>query len=290
MAAKQPTAQLIFPNREAVTTGQLQNAMMVCSTAITGLIHWHRDDEESKYTPQDSEARIALENTLITACARLDKILIDDRRWSIEYQMGLENEFKKSHASNLAFLESQQKASEEVASPHFQHRPRLAKSEDGQLWVAIMGDEKDLDNAVLGIGRTPEEALAEFDKNFQGKEKSPEVIAFLKGRAEQFQKNYGQEKLDEVGTGKPQYSLSGGDNGEDDGGEIRQTRGVGPGADATLGPKSVAYGKSAAYEEEVRVRHPQPPRGSQVSPKTGLRTVAAFLSRLFRLDKNRSGQ
>src|SRR6266566_9046993 len=127
--AKQPTAQLIFPNREAVTTGQLQNAMMVCSTAITGLIHWRGESEDSKYTPQNSEARIALENTLIKACDRLDKILIDDRRWSIEYQMNLEDEFKKSHELNKSFLESQCKVSEEISSPHFQHKPTLAKSQ-----------------------------------------------------------------------------------------------------------------------------------------------------------------
>jgi len=281
--AKQPTAQLVFPSREAVTTGQLQNAMMVCSTAITGLIHWRGESEDSKYTPQNSEARIALENTLIKACDRLDKILIDDRRWSIEYQMNLEDEFKKSHELNKSFLESQCKVSEEISSPHFQHKPTLAKSQDGQLWFAILGDKKDLANSIVGIGRTPDEALQEFDKNFQGQKNSPEVIALLKKRVKD-QKNYGQEQVEQAGVGDANQNGCVGDTSGEDSRNSEPPERVNPWTNAALGPKSPQYAKDiTAGWSDTR-------RGSQAPRKAGLRSIASFLSRLFRLDKNRAGR
>ena len=287
--AKQPTAQLLFPNRENVTTGQLQNAITVCSMAVNALINpWQGfSNVSSEDAPKTPEARIALENTLIAACNRLDKILADDRRWSIEYQMALEDEFKKSHASNLAFLESQREAAAEVASPHFQHRPKLAKSQDGKLWIAILGDEKDLSNAVVGIGRTPEEALREFDKNFQGQENSPEVIALLKKRAED-QQNYGQEQVEQTGVGNADQVGSARDAREDNSGVAEPPRGISPGTDATLGPSRPDYGRPVA--KAVSVRWPDARGGSQAPRKAGLRKVAAFLSRFLRLDKDRSGK
>jgi len=283
--AKQPTAQLIFPNREAVTTGQLQNAIGVCSMAVTALINPWRGFVDSEDAPKNPEARIALENTLIKACDRLDKILSDDRRWSIDYQMGLEDEFKKSHAANLAFLESQRDAAAEVASPHFQHRPKLAKSQDGQLWVAILGDEKDLPNAVVGMGRTPDEALREFDKNFQGRENSPEVIAFLKKRVED-QKNYGQEhQVEQTGVSNAEQVVSVPDASSEDSRIVEPARSFRPGANATLGPSRPEFAKGSP----ISVRWPDARRGSQAPRKAGLRTVASFLSRFFRLGKSRSG-
>lgn len=281
--AKQPTAQLIFPNREAVTTGQLQNAITVCSMAVTALINpWKGFVADGDETPKVPEARIALENTLIKACDRLDKILSDDRRWSIDYQMGLEDEFKKSHAFNLKFLEAQSAAAEEVASPHFQHRPKLAKSADGKLWVAILGDESDVSNAVVGMGRTPEEALAEFDKNFKGKENSPEVIAFLKARAEQ--KNYGQEhQVEQTGTGDAGKPSGVEDAGPQNSGDTEPPRGVHPGANVPFGPLRPQNAQSVAGRVGLL-------RGGKETRKTGLRKVAASVSRFFRLDKNRSGR
>jgi hypothetical protein len=283
---KQPTAQLIFPNREDVTTGQLQNAISVCSLAVTALINPWRGFSGGEDDPKNSEARIALENTLIKACDRLDKILADDRRWSIEYQMALEAEFKKSHAMNFAFLESQQKAADEVASPHFQHRPKLAKSQDEQIWIAVLGDEKDLNNAVVGMGRTPEEALQEFDKNFQGKETSPEVIAFLKKRIED-QKNYGQEhQVEQTGSGNVNCASGGKYAGEEDIRDSEPSRGIHPGTDATFGPSR----PELSQDNGVPASWPSACGGSQAPRKTGFRKITAFLSRFFRLDKGRFGR
>jgi hypothetical protein len=284
--AKQPTAQLIFPNREAVTTGQLANALQVCSMTVTALINPWRGFVEGEDAPKNPEARIALENTLIKACNRLDEILSDDRRWSVDYQMALEDEFKKSHAQNLRYVEAHASAAEEVASPHYQHRPKLAKSADGKMWVAILGDERDLNNALVGIGRTPEEALAEFDKNFQGKENSPEVIAFLKQRAEQT--NYGKDKQNMDGTGvcNADQPVVGKQISGVDSGDAQPPRSIRPGTDAAFGPARPQYeGRQAG-----RVGLTRASREGQVPRKAGLRAIASRLSRFFRLGQNRSGR
>lgn len=49
----------------------------------------------------------------------------------------------------------------EYARPSAVYRPTLAK--DGNAWLAIYGD---LPTGVVGVGSTPEEAMADFDKNW----------------------------------------------------------------------------------------------------------------------------
>ena len=285
MAQRQPTAQLIFPNRENVTTGQLQNVLQVCNTAITGLINPWRGFVADSEAPQNSEARIALENTLIKACDRLDKILSDDQRWTIEYQKNLEAEFNKSHAENLKFLEAQRKASEEISTPHFQWRPTLLKSADGKMWVALLGDPQDPSKGIVGIGRTPEEALAEFDKDFSGKQKSPEVIAFLKTRAAEEQM-YEQQQVD-TGTNRNVRQPAGEeDAGVSNSGDSGPQRGLGERLHSKVGPKDPRLALGTGEDAiGLGVAGTQGSSGESRTPF--LRKVAAFLSRLFRLDSGR---
>lgn len=49
-----------------------------------------------------------------------------------------------------------------VAAPHTRMRPAIFP--DGNMWCALYGD--DLQNGVAGFGKTPYEACADFDKNW----------------------------------------------------------------------------------------------------------------------------
>jgi hypothetical protein len=249
--------------------------------AVTALINpWNGFVKHDDDAPKNSEARIALENTLIKACDRLDKILEDDRRWSLEYQMNLEAEFHKSHAQNLNLLESQATAAAEVASPHFQYRPRIAKSQDGTVWMAILGDENDISRCIIGLGRTPEEALAEFDKKFQGKELSPEVDAFLKQR----QENYGQETVDTNGQ-EQAGQVAGGENAnQQDSGNIEPARGISQGTNAPFGPTRPGYAKSVA------TGLPQARGGGEETRTSFVRKIAAFCRRFWGVGKTRGSR
>lgn len=287
MAQRQPTAQLIFPNRENVTTGQIQNVLQVCNLAVTGLINPWRGfvDSDGSDNPKQSEARIALENTLIKACDRLDKILDDDQRWTIDYQKGLEDEFKKSHAENLKFLEAQRKASEEITTPHFQWRPTIMKSEDGNLFVALLGDPEKPTEGITGIGRTPEEALEEFDKNFRGKQNSPEVLAFLKARSDE-QKMYEHQTVDPERNSNAGQSSGEEDPNPENSRNPGPKRGLGEGINTTFGPKNPRF--VLGTDDGTLDSGFAGTQRSGREPRTSfVRKVASFLSRFFRLGKSR---
>lgn len=287
---REPVAQLIFPNRENVTTGQIQNVLTVCNMAVTGLINPWRGFHSEEDAPQNPEARIALENTLTAACARLDQILKDDRRWSIEYQMALEAEFHKTHAENQKFMEAQRKASEEVASPHFQWRPQLMQSQDGKVWIALLGDPKDPMKGIMGMGRTPEEALEEFDKDFRGKEKSPEVIAFLKKRVVE-QKHYEQNAVDTErdSNAGPRIGKENPNQGHRE--AIEPPASIGARLHSTFGPADPRHSlrTSETTKETISSGVVGTQGGGRETRTPLVRKVAAFLSRLWRrLDPRRA--
>lgn len=284
---RQPTATLVFPNRENVTTGQIQNVLQICNTAVTGLINpWRGFVGDDDSSPKNSEARIALENTLIKACDRLDKILGDDQRWSIDYQKGLEDEFKRSHSENLKFLESQRRASEEISSPHFQWKPTLMKSQDGKLFSAFLGEPEN--PYVIGIGRSLEEALEEFDKDFCGKQKSPEVIAFLKARVAE-QQMYEQKTLD-AGRSNDAGQSSGEENlDEGDRASAQQNDELGEGIHQRLGPRDPRNQAGSIEEgETIPVDFPGTFGSGGETRPSFFRKIAARVSRFFGLDKDRS--
>lgn len=53
----------------------------------------------------------------------------------------------------------------ELNRPSYLYKPRL--SIDGDEWCALYGE--DLQNGVVGFGKSPEEAYADFDKNWAKK-------------------------------------------------------------------------------------------------------------------------
>ena len=48
------------------------------------------------------------------------------------------------------------------ARPSAVYRPRLAK--DGNAWIACYGDN--IQEGVVGVGKSPEEAMADFDRSW----------------------------------------------------------------------------------------------------------------------------
>lgn len=53
----------------------------------------------------------------------------------------------------------------ELLRPSYLHKPRLFI--DGDEWCALYGD--DLQNGVVGFGKSPEEAYLDFDRNWATK-------------------------------------------------------------------------------------------------------------------------
>jgi hypothetical protein len=65
-----------------------------------------------------------------------------------------------SYATEQSVLNNQWNAAQCQQLPSVLYRPNLMA--DGDMWIALYGD--DLQVSVSGCGKTPAEAMAEFDK------------------------------------------------------------------------------------------------------------------------------
>lgn len=119
--------------------------------------------------PQPSipkEAELSAEVTFIKACATLDSILEDHERWSLKTQRELAQKFEDARNLNQKYLEYQAEAMRLHTTPHFRFKPSLMRLNDGRF-LAILGSTEDLNNAIVGVGGSAEEALQRFDETFQ---------------------------------------------------------------------------------------------------------------------------
>jgi hypothetical protein len=182
----------------------VSNSMAQFLTALTVKTEeWDKADT----TPDWEEGYIAAENTLISACGRIDSIISDDRRWGLDFQARLERLFEKNTEIARAVSEKQKalieettakekairEAAEAALAPHIQFRPTLFAMGDG-TWVAYLGDPADLSSGILGNGESPVAALKSFDAVFNGalNEDQLRLVERLKNE---------NEKLDISGTG-----------------------------------------------------------------------------------------
>lgn len=210
-------------HRDLSTQNQLAMLLSVSGTMMEFLTKEPKDaDNIPGQRPLPGEARLAAEATLIKACARIDGILEDARRWGIDYQLSLEKLYTKhfEQARKLsekqaqfimedsARARAQKEAAEEVKSPHFQYRPSLLGLEDGS-WVAFLGDPNKEGESIIGVGASPATALKAFDLVFRGK-LTPAQEKLAAERNKQTDKNE-TNTVDQSGTEPPQDPDRGGD-------------------------------------------------------------------------------
>jgi hypothetical protein len=232
-------------SRESVTTAQLTNLLGICGQMMSAMVVSAKLDETGEggvivKEPANSylrgEARIAAEQLFVKACNCIEDMLADKGRWSLEQQRHLETKFNEEHAAHIGYIENQRKVAEEVASPHFCYRPKLAQMPSG-TWVAFLGEKLTDKTSLFGVGACPQEAMLAFDACFNGV--LPEdVAAWLQQRAqdvnegksttipfpnEQTQNTNEQNPVDE--TGNPST---------DQGNRTGQDR---PGSGGPLGPQ-----------------------------------------------------
>lgn len=184
--------QIAYPSRDVVNNIQIQNCLNVIGQLTHALTAASKYGESTNELPP--AAKSAAESTFVQACAALDCILVDRTRFSIHPQQTLEGQIAEVHAENLRFLTAQRVASEELSTPHFQHKPNLLKLNDGN-WAAYLGELENLDRSIVGVGPTPAQALSAFDSVFSGV--VPEYMRlWIERRAEILQQNYAEKQLD----------------------------------------------------------------------------------------------
>lgn len=182
---QQDVPQVNINSRELVTRFQLESLLQVMGMMSSALGHFYHSSAQEdggvpKDTPRIPEALIAVENTLQNACERLDEIIKDHDRWDLSFQLEVERKYKAAQALQMEVLKNQNKVAIEVISPHFRYRPTILRGVDGS-WVAFLGNMDEMDQGVLGVGETAQDAMEAFDDAFRGVT-NPKVLAWLEQR------------------------------------------------------------------------------------------------------------
>lgn len=165
----------VIPTKEAVTEAQILPILATLQTLTPLLLRPHHEVEYPANA--DGGALTAVGLAVIKACARLEAIFEDSERYSFADTKKFFETLQQSQEAQLAFLQAQKLASDEVRRPSFQHRPTLAVHEGG--YVAYWGDVTVAGGAIIGMGKTPAEALLDFDRAF---ERTPAEQVFLIGQ------------------------------------------------------------------------------------------------------------
>lgn len=168
----------LLPSRDAVTGFQVNTVLQIVQTVGQFLVQ-PDIDAANPHKPggsMDGGARDSATVTFIKACEKLDLILEDKGRWDMEVQQLLELQLAKLMRDQMAFLAAQTAASLALNSPTYLHQPTIVNAGDGNF-IALLGDPEN--PACIGIGGSPAEACADFDKSFTG-QTTPNQIRWLK--------------------------------------------------------------------------------------------------------------
>lgn len=182
------------PSREQIVNQQIQSLLSVAGVMAQIV---KGDAESHTGGSLDGGAKMAAEQTLIKACNRMDSILDAPSAWETTGYDGLINQLNAIYIAHREVLKLQSESVKALDRPSRRYSPTLVKLAPGQ-WIAVLGQLTDLDNSIIGIGDSPETALAEFDNSFKGIA-SKEVLTWAASYADAI----------EAGTTPPQHpSLS----------------------------------------------------------------------------------
>ena len=172
---------VVLPSREAINSMQVTNLLNILGVASSCLTRIVTDvEDEKRGGANDGGALMAAETTIINVCARLDAMLEEAGRWTLDSQNTLEAQLSALYVANTGMLNAQKAAYDELNSPHARLKPVLLKLGPSE-WLAFCGDARNLDNAIVGMGGCPAEAIDAFDAIFKG-EVPEHLKAFLAAR------------------------------------------------------------------------------------------------------------
>lgn len=152
-----------IPSRESTNAFQVNTLLAIIHNLEPYLLESPRDLGQVK--PElDGGAASAAVVTFVKACERLDQVLADPARWSMEQSNELYKSLVATQEQQQAFLREQTAAAKIVQRPAFLLKPTMIAWEGGYL--AFYGDPNNTDAVIAGRGPTPEAALADFDAAF----------------------------------------------------------------------------------------------------------------------------
>jgi len=159
-----------IPSQEMVTGAQLANLLNVAGFMVRAMEGQAESMfEQGSVSAIDGGAKMAAETTFVKVCQRIEEIIEDKWRWKTVERDALIVASLDMVRQNTEFLKIQAESAASVLRPSWRLNPALAKLAGGLGWAVVLGDIADPDNAIIGVGETPEDAYRAFDDLFAGK-------------------------------------------------------------------------------------------------------------------------
>lgn len=169
MSANQQVGQAAMPTRESLTRTQLETLHTVIQALSPFLLgqdrhYFFHQAEEQVDKKIDGGVALSASLSFINVCSRIDAILEDKTRWDTSAHDRLYEAIASVQKAQVDYLNAQAEGAKMLQRPSIQFHPTVAN--DGQKFVAFYGDIDKPGYAVIGLGNTPAEALADFDRAF----------------------------------------------------------------------------------------------------------------------------
>ena len=164
----QPQKKLFLPARDTVTNVQVTTLLQIAAQLSVVLVNPLRESGTLPPPEVDGGVLAAAESAFIRCCDRLEDVLAEKDRWTMQAQNAIEHQLGKAYDAQADFYRSQTALTDLAQKPHTRYRPSLMPTTDGS-YVAFLGSANDLEHSIFGIGGSPEEAMRAFDEVFKGK-------------------------------------------------------------------------------------------------------------------------
>lgn len=151
--------QLIRLNNTERTSVQIKTLLEVVSSCENAVIII---PETGCTVEMEDVIKQSATETYLAAQIRLRDILDDQARWGLADEK--DDQAADLVEGNLMIQDAQMAALKASQLPHRKLNCQLRLFDVG--WIAWTGGENPLTDVLHGIGRSPEEALAAFDKNY----------------------------------------------------------------------------------------------------------------------------
>lgn len=204
----QPNGNSIHVESRAFTSrAQLQDALTAFGSVGAFLRSFDMPDMDGKVHELDGSLKCAVEATMINICSRIDCLMADKERWTMDARNTLEKTLTNSYEASAELFKHQAAIAKEATTPHATMSPMLVRLFPG-VWMAIKGSVNNIEASIIGIGHSPAAALECFDDAFNGK-LTPE-------KTKQIERLLDEAKMDRAGSGTTEATEG---SGSDDAGD-----------------------------------------------------------------------
>ncbi len=159
-----PTGQQVrIPTREKANEAQVRTVLSIMGQLNPYLILPQRDEDEPAYKT-DPYATKCASTTFALACNRLDEMLVEKSRWEETDGESVVESIKATQAEIRGYYKEQALSMAELRRPSRIFHPSFAQM--GGEFSAYHASSDFPGGIIIGRGRTPAEAMADFDRAF----------------------------------------------------------------------------------------------------------------------------